>query len=612
MDSYVGIITGTDGKTGLIGSTLYGTCSSSASTVAKIGTLSEFDTLLTGVTIHIKFTNSNTATDPTLNVNSTGAKRIFKNGSTSVGKTVSTSWAAGSVVSLTYDGNAWQMNDHTDNTDTDTKVTQVPISDTDTSTYRIILSNTGTSTQQTDVVSKSDSLLYKPSTGELIAPKLILSNSTNPSSILDIGILPTIVGGSSESYKMLKIFNNNDVNDADIFITPSLSGKGSLGHSSANWNNVYAINLYGELNGTIASNTTATTQSSSDNSTKVATTAFVKSYNPSSLTVTSFTSTSTIGNLRIPFSTSDSTSGAMSCYLDNGFSYNPTKGTTSVEGRALLALGNSIASGTANNQKGTLRLYTESTGYIDICPTSTTSNPKVTIPAIEGNAAIIKSTEPTTFTNATYRIGYINATNRDTVITDPGIRHRFENGTTSTVGANDIMLGNSTPSGTAGNRMGMITLYTETDRYVRLFPNPNNYGNNVTLRLPAMNAYLTADVSLYSTTSPDKTSVTTSAYATYSYTSFKVVLYINGNSLFTCEIYGIGYHQIVIPTGMSQSSSASFRLTNASINVSKGSDNKYVFTLTKGKSILISGSTVTTETNQPTIYFKTIMGICRD
>ena len=109
--SYFCKVTGTDGTTGLIGSSLFGTCATEAATVAKVGTCSDFDTLITGVTIHIKFTNSNTASNPTLNVNNTGAKRIYKNGTTSPGTTAATSWKAGEVVSLTYDGSAWQMND---------------------------------------------------------------------------------------------------------------------------------------------------------------------------------------------------------------------------------------------------------------------------------------------------------------------------------------------------------------------------------------------------------------------------------------------------------------------------------------------------------------------
>ena len=109
--AYVGKITGTDGTTGLVGSTLYGTCSTAAGTVAKTVTLAEFDTLITGVTVHVKMTNSNTATNPTLNVNSTGAKSICRNGTTKVGNTEGTSWVAGAMLSFTYDGTNWVLND---------------------------------------------------------------------------------------------------------------------------------------------------------------------------------------------------------------------------------------------------------------------------------------------------------------------------------------------------------------------------------------------------------------------------------------------------------------------------------------------------------------------
>ena len=118
--SYVGKIPDTSGNTGLVGSTLYGTCATAAATAAKVVTCTDFDQLLTGVTIHVKFTYTNTAATPTLNVNGTGAKNIYKYGTTKPGTTVHTSWNAGSVVSFTYDGSYWQMNDHIDNTDTDT------------------------------------------------------------------------------------------------------------------------------------------------------------------------------------------------------------------------------------------------------------------------------------------------------------------------------------------------------------------------------------------------------------------------------------------------------------------------------------------------------------
>lgn len=58
----------------------YGTCSTAAATAAKTVSCSGF-ALLTGAEITVKFTVTNTAANPTLNVNSTGAKAIYYRGS---------------------------------------------------------------------------------------------------------------------------------------------------------------------------------------------------------------------------------------------------------------------------------------------------------------------------------------------------------------------------------------------------------------------------------------------------------------------------------------------------------------------------------------------------
>ena len=57
----------------------YSTCSTAASTVAKVASCTGF-VLVAGSEITVKFTNGNTATNPTLNVNSTGAKSIYYRG----------------------------------------------------------------------------------------------------------------------------------------------------------------------------------------------------------------------------------------------------------------------------------------------------------------------------------------------------------------------------------------------------------------------------------------------------------------------------------------------------------------------------------------------------
>ncbi len=121
--AYIGKVTDTAGTTHLVGSMLYGTCSTAAATAAKVVTLSDFSKLETGVTIHVKFTYSNTASNATLNVNSTGAKNLCSYGTTRVGTTESTSWKAGAVVSFTYDGTSWVMNDYIPDTNSDTKNT---------------------------------------------------------------------------------------------------------------------------------------------------------------------------------------------------------------------------------------------------------------------------------------------------------------------------------------------------------------------------------------------------------------------------------------------------------------------------------------------------------
>lgn len=59
-----------------IAGTKYGTCSTGATTTAKVGAVSGF-TLSTGAVVAIKFSAVNMAASPTLNVNSTGAKPIY-------------------------------------------------------------------------------------------------------------------------------------------------------------------------------------------------------------------------------------------------------------------------------------------------------------------------------------------------------------------------------------------------------------------------------------------------------------------------------------------------------------------------------------------------------
>lgn len=92
----------------IIQNTSYITCSTAANTAAKTATLANF-VLTTGSAVKVKFTNTNTAANPTLNINSTGAKPIMQYGTTAAGITPPESWNDGAVVEFVYDGTNWVM-----------------------------------------------------------------------------------------------------------------------------------------------------------------------------------------------------------------------------------------------------------------------------------------------------------------------------------------------------------------------------------------------------------------------------------------------------------------------------------------------------------------------
>lgn len=90
----------------------YGTCLTGASTGAKVASLTNF-VLYTGATVTIYFTYGNTASTPTLNVNSTGAKDIWVKGSAIASQFY---WKDGDTVTFIYDGTHWAMSETSANT----------------------------------------------------------------------------------------------------------------------------------------------------------------------------------------------------------------------------------------------------------------------------------------------------------------------------------------------------------------------------------------------------------------------------------------------------------------------------------------------------------------
>ena len=82
----------------------FGTCGTSAGTAAKTATISNF-LLLKNCRVSIRFDNGMTATSPTLNINSTGAKAIRLGSAALTPGMVN----AGAIVTMVYDGSYWQV-----------------------------------------------------------------------------------------------------------------------------------------------------------------------------------------------------------------------------------------------------------------------------------------------------------------------------------------------------------------------------------------------------------------------------------------------------------------------------------------------------------------------
>lgn len=191
-------------------------CSTAAATAAKTVTIDGFR-LLSGAQVRVKFTNANTASSPTLNVNSTGAKSIYYNGLYSTSFT-STSFPfdADKIYTFTYDGTYWRLEGDWLNTVTATSTS---------ANYPLILgpsASAGATITSGDKMLYTDSvnsLYYNPNTNILFAPNLQVTtnlkfpapSTTYPSANIGMGAKPTGI------YNGLVIYNAGGTqSDADF------------------------------------------------------------------------------------------------------------------------------------------------------------------------------------------------------------------------------------------------------------------------------------------------------------------------------------------------------------------------------------------------------------
>lgn len=148
----------------------YGTCDTAAATAAKVVTLTGNTNwaLTTGSLITVKFTNTNTAASPTLNVNNTGAYPIWYNASE---YTSASSYGGYASRHITYqfNGTHWVFVSWSYDTNSDTKVEQAAAITT-AGEYPVILAYSTSTSKVTNTVKKASTLTYNPSTKILTAP----------------------------------------------------------------------------------------------------------------------------------------------------------------------------------------------------------------------------------------------------------------------------------------------------------------------------------------------------------------------------------------------------------------------------------------------------------
>ena len=199
--------------------THYGTCSTAAGTAAKTVSLTGF-TLATGAIVTVKFTVTNTAANPTLNVNGTGAKAIMYRGSA-----ISAGYlAANRVYIFVYDGTDYELIGDI-NTDTNT-------------TYNTGTASTpGLTKLYTGTGSNTDGTMTQDAITDALTGKASSSHTHNYAGSSSAGgaansvktsLVIKLNGGSTEGTNM---FTFNGAAAKSINITPSAIGAAASSHT---------------------------------------------------------------------------------------------------------------------------------------------------------------------------------------------------------------------------------------------------------------------------------------------------------------------------------------------------------------------------------------------
>lgn len=151
----------------------YGTCDTAAATAEKVITINDENNqnwaLVGGAMITVIFTNTNTAQNPKFNVNGTGARDVYYTTTQITTKNLNYAGYKNRPMTFVYDGAKFIFVGWGYDGNTDTKVTQNPAITTS-GEYPILLAYSTATTSATNVVNKTSTLKYNPSTQILTAP----------------------------------------------------------------------------------------------------------------------------------------------------------------------------------------------------------------------------------------------------------------------------------------------------------------------------------------------------------------------------------------------------------------------------------------------------------
>lgn len=151
----------------------YAECDTSASTPAKVITVpaTEYFVLQVGDIVNVKFTYTNTATNPTLNINNTGNKPIVYDTSAITSSNLWAGGEAGRITSFMYDGTNWIWISHDVDTNTLDALLDTSIS-SPTNKQGLIFNGTSNKWENADISSTlaglTDTEITSPSNGQAL------------------------------------------------------------------------------------------------------------------------------------------------------------------------------------------------------------------------------------------------------------------------------------------------------------------------------------------------------------------------------------------------------------------------------------------------------------